>query len=190
MWLEAILTKDDIRDIFAQFTPFEIRLGENGRLLLASPTEISMIPDEGVSVVCEATIHWPVLGFDVPVHMHGLTVLIHPMVRPDADGRYGILAFTLQIDHAGVSLLPAVIDDHVRSLLNRELEEKHVELAWNFGNTLSHVFNLPAALASAAALSLKVGLGTVKVTDQAIGFAVEFGAEVQPRVGTLDRRSA
>jgi hypothetical protein len=190
MWLEAILTKDDVRDVFAQFTPLEIRLGENGKLLLASPKEVSMIPGEGVSVVCDATLHWPVLGIDIPVHMRGLTVLIHPIVRPDPDCRCGVLAFTLQVNHAGVSLLPSVVDGRVTSLLNEELLKKHIELSWDFGRTLTHVFAMPEALASAAALSLNVIAGTVKITDDAIGFAVGMGAEVQPRLGTLDRRSA
>ena len=152
MWLEAILTTADLRDVLGQFAPLEIRLGSDGKLLLASPTEVSLIPGEGIGVVCDATLHWPVLGVDLPVHMRGLTVLIHPTVRPGPNGSCDVLAFTLQIDRAGVSILPAVVDDRVTSLLNQELVKKHVELAWNFGKTLSHVFQLPAFLASAAAL--------------------------------------
>jgi hypothetical protein len=190
MWLEAILTTSDLQDTIQQFSPLEIRLGDNGKLLLASPTRVSLTAGEGMAVVCEATLHWPVLGVDLPVHMHGLSVLVRPEVRPAPDGTCDVLAFTLQIDRAGVSILPHIIDDKVTSLLNEELAKKHVELAWNFGETLTHVFALPAALASAAALALKVGGGTVKITDRAIGFAVNFTAEVRPRVGALERRSA
>jgi hypothetical protein len=182
MWLEAILTKDDLRDVFDQFAPLEIRLGDSGRLVLESPTEVSINPGSGVGVVCDATLHWPVLGVDLPVRMRGLTVLLHPTVRPRPDGSCGALVFTLQIDRTGVSLLPAVFDARVTSLLNRELAENHAALEWNFGKTLSHVFQLPAALASAATLSLEVIAGSVKTTDDAVGFAVGFRAEVHPRV--------
>jgi hypothetical protein len=181
MWLEAILTKDDLRDVFEQFAPLEIRLGESGRLILESPSEVSMNPGSGVGVVCDATLHWPVLGVDLPVRMRGLTVLLHPTIQPRPDGRCGALVFTLQIDHTGVSLLPAVFDARVTSLVNRELAERHAALEWNFGKTLSHVFALPAALVSAGTLSLKVHAGSVKTTSEALGFAVGFLAEVQPR---------
>lgn len=181
MWLEAILTKDDLRDVFEQFAPLEIRLGDSGRLILESPTDVSVIPGSGVGVVCDATLHWPVLGVDLPVRMRGLTVLLHPTIQPRPDGGCGALVFTLQIDRTGVSLLPAAFDARVTSLLNRELAESHAALEWNFGKTLSHVFALPAALASAGTLSLKVHAGSVKTTGDALGFAVGFRAEVQPR---------
>jgi hypothetical protein len=190
MWLEAILTTDDLREVLEQFSPLEIRLGDNGKLLLASPTRVSLTAGEGMSVVCEATLHWPVLGVDLPVHMHGLSVLVRPSVRPAPDGTCDVLAFTLQIDRAGVSILPHILDDKVTSLLNEELAKKHVELAWNFGKTLTHVFSLPDALASAAALALKVSGGSVRVTEAAVGFAVNFTAEVRPRGGTVEGRSA
>ena len=159
-------------------------------MLLASPTRVSLSAGEGMAVVCEATLHWPVLGIDLPVHMHGLSVLVRPSVRPAPDGTCDVLAFTLQVDRTGVSILPDIIDDKVTSMLNEELAKKHIELAWNFAATLSHVFALPDALASASAIALKVGGGTVKVTDHAIGFAVNFTAEVRPRVGAAERRSS
>jgi hypothetical protein len=67
-------------------------------------------------------------------------------------------------------------------MVNEELVKKHVELAWNFGETLSHVFSLPEVLVSTAAFGLKVDAGRVKVTDTALGFAVSFGTEVTRRV--------
>jgi hypothetical protein len=190
MWMEAILTTSDLQDTLQQFSPLEIRLGENGKLLLASPTRVSLTAGEGMAVVCDATLHWPVLGVNLPVHMHGLSVLVRPSVRPAPDGTCDVLAFTLQIDRAGVSILPHIIDDKVASLLNEELAKKHVELAWNFAETLTHVFSLPDALASASALALNVAGGTVRVTDHAMGFAVNFTTEVTPRIAAQERRSA
>jgi|HubBroStandDraft_1064217.scaffolds.fasta_scaffold01911_2 hypothetical protein len=190
MWLEAILTKEDLQDVLGQFAPLEIRLGDSGKLVLATPTDVSLIEGEGMGIECDATLHWPVLGIDLPVNLRRLRVLVRPTVRPGPDGACDVLAFTLHVDRTGVAPLPDALDDRVTSLLNKELEKKHVELAWNFAGTLSHVFSLPAALASAAALSLNVKAGTVKVTGITIGFAVDFEVEVQPRLGTLERRSA
>jgi hypothetical protein len=179
VWLEAILTGEDIRDILERFSPLEIRLGENGRLCLARPTEVSVVPGQGVVVICEATLHWPVLGVNVPVTMHGLTMLIHPAVEEHSEG--AALVFTLQIDRAGVSALH-FIDDRVTALVNDELVRKHVELSWNFSKALSHVFRLPGALLSTEALGLRVTAGMVKIADGALGFAVRFEAEVKRRI--------
>jgi hypothetical protein len=190
MRLEAILTRDDLEGLLGKFAPLEVLLGDSGRCVLTAPARVTLIPGKGMSVICDATLYWPVLRVDVPVHMRGLSVLIHPGVRPSADGKSAVLAFTLQIDRTGVSVLPGAIDDRVTSLLNVELVKKHVELSWDFGRTLSHVFALPAALASAAALSLIVSQGTIFVTDSAVVLAVDFDADVRRADGLLERRSA
>jgi hypothetical protein len=52
------------------------------------------------------------------------------------------------------------------------------------------VFSLPAGLVSAAALGVRVESGTTRVTENDVRLVVEFGAEVQKRVGATDRRSA
>jgi hypothetical protein len=179
MWLEAILTREDLQDIAARFAPLELRLGDNGSLLLVEPREVALIADRGIALKCDATLHWPVLGFDVPVSLHGLTVLILPSVEDRPDG--ATLVFRLQIDHAGVAMLPSFFDHGVTARLNQELEAKHVELAWNFVDTLSHVFKLPPSLASAAAFSIKATAGRVKATETALGLAVDFEAAVKPR---------
>jgi hypothetical protein len=179
VWLEATLTTEDIHEILGQFSPLEIQLGENGRLSLARPTKVSVVQGKGIGVVCDATLHWPVLGVNVPVTMHGLTMLIHPGIEKNSEGE--VLVFTLQIDHAGVSALH-FIDDRVTAHLNEELVKKHVGLSWNFGKTLTHVFRLPEALLSTEALGLKVTCGTVKITEGALRFAVDFAAEVKRRI--------
>jgi hypothetical protein len=180
MWIEAVFTNDDLLDVLRRFSPLEIRLGETGTLALASPATVSTIVDEGIGVVCDATLHYPVLGIELPVHMNGLTVLIHPAVvdLPGAAGQ--ALVFTLQIDHTGLALLPQLFDHSVTKLVNEELVKKHFELSWNFHDTLSHVFQLPAAL-SVASLGLKVTAGKVKITANAVGFAVCFDTQVEKR---------
>jgi hypothetical protein len=180
MWLEAILTNDDLLDVLRGFSPLEIRLGETGSLALASPSTVSTILDEGIGVVCDATLHYPVLGIDLPVHMHSLTVLIHPAVVDLPAGAGQALVFTLQIDHTGLVLLPHRFDQSVTKRVNEELVKRHFELSWNFHETLSHVFQLPAAL-SVASLGLKVTGGKVKITADSLGFAVCFDTQVQKR---------
>jgi hypothetical protein len=179
MWLEAIFTTEDLHQVLLQFAPMEFRLGDSGRLLLVDPSDVTLIPDKGLAVVCEATLHWPLLGIDVPVNVHRLLLLIHPAVEHRAEGDF--LVFSLRIEHADVGILPRFVDDKITSMVNEELVKKHVELAWNFKKTLSHVFALPDALVSAAALGLTVVEGRVKVTESALGLAVSFDATVTRR---------
>src|SRR5882672_1746175 len=153
MWLEAILAREDLQEIAERFSPLKILLGDSGSLLLVDPRDVSLIADAGIAVKCDATLHWPVLGFDVPVSMHGLTVHILPGVEQRPDG--ATLVFRLQIDHAGVAMLPAFFDHGVTARVNQELEGKHVQLAWNFVEALSHVFKLPPSLASASSFSIR-----------------------------------
>src|SRR3984957_9329717 len=180
MWLEAILTREDLQAVVERFAPLTILLGESGSLLLVAPPDLTLRPDKGIALSCDATLHWPVLGFDVPVSMHGLLVHILPLVEQRPDG--ATLVFRLQIDHTGVAMLPSFFDHGVTAKINQELEQKHIELAWNFVDTLSHVFKLPPSLASAAGFALRATAGRVKATEVALGLAVEFEASVQPRV--------
>jgi hypothetical protein len=180
MWLEAILTKADLETVLQQFSPLKILLGDNGSLLLAEPKEVSLVPDQGIEVVCDATLHWPILGFDLPVALRGLTVRVLPVV--DKAARGSPLVFRLELDHAGVVLLPAIIDNRVTALVNEELQKKHVELSWNFIETLTHEFELPAAIASAASISLVAIDGMVKANGSALGLAVRFETTVRRRL--------
>ena len=178
MWLEAILTKRDLETVLQQFAPLTIRLGDGGRLLLAEPTEV-LLSEGGLGVVCSATVHWPILGFDVPVALNGLTLRVLPVVETTLAG--SPLVFRLQIDHTGVAVLPAMLDGRVTAMINEELQRKRVELSWKFIETLSHAFGLPDSLLSAASISLVARAGAVKATDKALGLAVEFTTEVHPR---------
>jgi hypothetical protein len=179
MWLEAIFTKADLEMVLAQFSPLKILLGDNGSLLLAEPTEVVLIPDEGIGVVCDVTLHWPVLGFDVPVAFRGLTVRILPVVEVTATGTP--LVFRVQLDHTGMAILPSILDHRVTAMVNEELQKKHVELSWNFMETLTHEFRLPAAIASAASISLVAVDGMAKATSKALGLAVRFETAVRRR---------
>ena len=98
MWLEAILTRQDLQEVVEKFSPLKIVLGDSGSLLLVGPCEVSLTPDQGVAVKCDGTLRWPVLGFDVPVSMHGLLVHVLPSVEERPDG--SMLVFRL---HSGTS---------------------------------------------------------------------------------------
>jgi hypothetical protein len=189
MWLEAILTREDLLDAFCKLSPLEIRFGQSGTLNLSAPTAVAMNPGKSVAIVCDAALHVPVLGVNIPVHMHGLTIELLVSVR-DAPGNEGqeeecghgqVLQLGLRIDHAGVAHLPNLLDEGVTKIVNAELAKNHVAFAWNFHDTLTRSFAAPAALATIAKLGLRVTGGRVRVTEDALGFAVGFDREVEKR---------
>jgi hypothetical protein len=176
MWLEAILLKDDLAALLAEFTPITIRLGDDGELFLSDPREISLVSDVGLRFVCTAKVHWSVLGIAVHITIHSVTALF----RPELAERDGVrkLVFRVEIEHADFAGLPTMVDNHLTELVNRELSAKQVELAWNYTATLSHVFDLPDALRPLERLELTVEGAKVKATPDALGLAIQIGARV------------
>jgi hypothetical protein len=181
MWLDAVLTKDDLQSVFEQFAPLTIRLGESGELTLDAPSDVTFDSKSGVRVVCSARLQWSILGLHVPVTIHSLIALITPVIeRPGADDE--ALVFKLSLEHADIAALPALFDNRVTALVNEELVKKQVELSWQFRTLLDHVFVLPQALESAASLALRVRGSVVKTTSDALGFAVHLKIEVRRRL--------
>jgi hypothetical protein len=179
MWAEAIFTKEDLEEVTGQLFPLRIDLGEGKSVLLTDRRDLALLPEVGLRMTITAEIHWPVLGVHVPVSVRSATLEIRPEIVEGPAGQ--TLAFKLHLDDVDISILPAFVDHGIVDLVNKELEAKHVELAWGFTKTLSHSFDLPEALASAGALDLVAASGRVKVTSEALALAVLVHARVEPR---------
>jgi hypothetical protein len=179
MWLEAVLSKDDLRKVAAEFAPLTVRLGEEGELSLGVPSDVSLVPDKGLRIACGARLHWPLLGISVPITITLLTVIVRPVVEKQSDG--DALVFHLELEHADFAMIPSALDTRVTERVNKELAAKHIELAWTFSHTLSHVFPLPAVLKTAASFGLEVAWGEVRVTTEALVFAISFKAVIRRR---------
>jgi hypothetical protein len=182
MWAEAIFLKADLEEVTGELFPLRIVLGEGGSggtVLLTDRRDLALLPGVGLRMTVTAEIQWPVLGVPVPVSIRAATLEVRPEIveRPQGPS----LAFKLHLDEVDVAAFPAAVDRGVVGIVNRELEDKHVELAWGFTKTLSHAFDLPEAMASAGVLDLCAVSGRVKVTSEALALAVLFRARVEPR---------
>jgi hypothetical protein len=176
MWLEAVLQLEDLDRLLAQFAPLTIALGA-GRLHLSDPSPCELVPDVGLRVVCKAKVHWPMLGIDVPVTAHSLSVLLRLEVARvlEAD----VLVFKLEIENVDLAGIPGVFDRRITEMVNAELVRKEVGLTWAFARALTHSFELPAWLEPAASLGLTVVAGRVKIVGKGIGLAVQFESSVK-----------
>jgi hypothetical protein len=183
MWVEAVLSKDDLVSLTAQIVPLTIRLDSHGGaaqyIELATATDLALVADQGLRMTTQARIHWPVLGITVPIKIDPLGVMIKPrIVKTRGEDA---LSFTLEIEHAEFAGVPAFGDRAITDKINSELRERHVDLAWAFSATLSHRFNLPALLEPLDSLALNVAWGKVRITDEAMVLAISFHAEVSRR---------
>jgi len=178
MWLEAILTLEDLEGVIREAAPFTIRLGADGELAISEPSEVTLVADEGLRVACKAKLHWSVLGIPVPLTIDKVTMLVTPAIV-EREGQ-GVLAFKFQIEHVDLGVLASVMDRSLTSLVNKELES-HDDLAWRFAKTLSVKPKLPPVFEDLASLDLDVAWGKVRITAEALVFAVSFRTTVQRR---------
>ena len=130
MWLDAVVTSGDLQKVVDQLTPATIPLGERGHLFFDAPAEVSLVADRGARIRCHAKLLWPVLGIDVAVTIRSMTLLIVPSIEL-RDGER-VIVFTPEVDALDLALLPDVGDAEVRAYINRELQERRIELPWNY----------------------------------------------------------
>jgi len=136
---------------------------------------VSIVVDLGLRVTCNAAIRWPVLGIDVPIDVPSITMTLGLSMGPEGEH---VLAFRPQVEAIDVSWIPEVFDRRIVEKINQELQEKHLEIAWRFAQTLSHRFALPGFLRPIAALDLGVVSGKVRIRDEAMVMAVTFKTHV------------
>jgi hypothetical protein len=176
MWVEAVLLRDDLDRLVAQFAPMTIPIGA-GHLLLSDPSPCVPVPDVGLRVECKARVHWPVLGIPVPITVHSLTMLVRPEVAAGARG--SVLVFKLEIEAMDLAGIPAVLAPRITGMVNDELARRQVELSWDFGSALTHSFHLPESMQPLGSLDLTVLAGRVMIRSDGIGLAVQLDSAVQ-----------
>jgi hypothetical protein len=141
--------------------------------------DLSLVPERGLRLTCQADVRWPVLGIELPIRLETLTALLTPAVTGPGD----TLSFSLHIEDLDLATVPAVLDRTIADKLNVELAKHDVDLAWKFARTLSHRFEFPSSLEPVDGLDLRVRWGKVRVTGEAMVMAVSF----QPSVMRHDR---
>jgi hypothetical protein len=189
MPLQVVLEKDAVVGALHELLPLRIHLdprvrgkpNPNGRYIqLDVPTLIELVEGQGVRVACSAEIRWVVAGLPVPLRLHRVQLVLRPKVRRDpAAGNSLCLAFELRIEHADLSGVPSFLDDQLVELINGELRQRPLLLAWRMGQSLSHRFVIPPVLEPIDALGLEVADASVSVGADAIRMAIDFYLTVE-----------
>jgi len=174
MWVEAVLSKEDLTQVVGDFLPTTIRLGEDGELHLEDPSDVKLVENDGLYIRCHGRVKWAVLGLTVPVTVKGVAAILSPSILSTPEGDK--LAFSVRIEDLDLALVPGILDDQIAGKLNAALAE--APLVWNFTETLSHVFNLPPALHAPQSIGLRVQWGKARVTEDALVLVVSFHADI------------
>jgi hypothetical protein len=181
MWLDAIVTQADLQTLVNQLTPATLPLGEKGHLYFDAPVDVTLVPDRGLRIQCHAKVMYPVLGIDVAVTIHSMSILVVPGIEVRDGDR--VIVLTPEVEVIDLALLPNVGDSEVRAFLNRELFQKRVELPWNYRETLDHSFALPEWFRSASEFAIRTNGASIKVTSETLGLAIGFKASIEPTSG-------
>lgn len=173
MFVEAVVTHEELRSLFATALPLKIVLDETDgshSLALEEITELVLSPNQGARLTCSAVLRWPLLGIDAPLHLRSLRILLVPEVAPSSTGE--ALTFRAALEHLGISGVPGALDDAISLAINARLAARHLELSWDFSRTFACTVPLPKLLEPLASLSTSAAWGKVKITEEALVFAI------------------
>jgi hypothetical protein len=174
MWIEAIISKEDLVTVLNQLLPVKIHLDDNDKtnrwLYLDRATEIELVAEKGLRVACPAEIKWSIMGVDVPIRLHTMKVMLRPEIVKKSRG--DILVFNIELEEADIKGIPALVDHGIMNAVNAALAGK--ELAWDFTKTLTQTVGMPKLLDPIDSLSINVGWGKKRVDAEALVLAVSF----------------
>lgn len=183
MWLEAIISQEDLVQVMGEFLPVKIFLdqsevGEGERkkdepersLLLHTASQVTLVPDEGVRVTCPAELTWSIAGVSPTMKIDALQVMIRPRVVEKNKGH--VLEFGMEVEEADFHVLPGFIDDTIAKAVNAALATKKPD--WNFTKTLTRTVGLGKMFDPVESLKIEVQWGKTKMGGEALGLVVSF----------------
>jgi hypothetical protein len=183
MWLEAIISQEDLVQALAQFLPVKIHLDQredaDGKpekdepersLFLDTPTQVVLVAEQGIRVVCPAELTWSIAGMSPSMKIDSLQVMILPEVVERNKGC--VLEFGMQVEVADFHALPSFIDATIVKAINAALTTK--KPGWNFTETLTRTVGLGRMFEPVEALKLEVAWGKTKIGAEALGLVVSF----------------
>jgi hypothetical protein len=177
MWLQAIITADDLMHALAELTPTRIRLDDDDpdrAFELDPPTEVRFRANEGAVVRTSARLRWDVIGIKLPVTLRSVQVLLIPSIECDAQGN-DLLVLQARIEEVDLTALPGFLDSALKDRINAALERPSSFVRWRFIRTLDFHFHLPQSVQPERDLHLAARWGATRVSEQGFVMAASFG---------------
>ncbi len=177
MWLEAIITHEDLVQVLKEFLPVKIYLHHEGDevltdrwLLLQPATEVALVAGDGLHVTCPAELTWGIAGMSPSVKIDALRVVIRPKITEVHKGN--VLELHLQVEEAALHSLPDFVDAAIVRAINAALATR--KLAWNFTETLTRKVGFGKMFDPIEAISIQVLWGKQRLDAAALALVVSF----------------
>jgi hypothetical protein len=180
MHILARLEEATLKSILDELLPVTIMLdrGADPRWVAIEPTrQVDFVAGQGLRLSTGGRIHWVVGGVPVDATLHHAQVMLRPEIVPDKHG--GRLVFRPSLESADLKNVPGWLDRGIVALINRQLESRGDELAWDFGRTLGLSVGLPPTLVGLQALQLAVANAAVAVTADAFELTLMLSLHFQ-----------
>ena len=181
MHIIARLEEATLRELLDELLPVTILLddeGKEGRWVAIEPARtVDFVAGEGLRLVAGGRIRWIAAGVPVEATLHSARILLRPVIAEDKHG--GRLVFRPSLEEADLKNVPGIFDRGIVALVNKQLEGRGDQIAWDFGRSLALSVALPPALDGLESLQLSVRNGQVTVTDHAIELALSLSMHFQ-----------
>ncbi|HEX7602740.1 MAG TPA: hypothetical protein VF316_14085 [Polyangiaceae bacterium] len=176
MWLQATFTTADLAHAFERICPAHVRIDEDRWIDIARPTTLELIDGIGVRLITEARIRWTVIGIDVPITVKEAEIFLVPRLV-EVDG-HTVLELTPRLGDFDLKFVPHLVDEGIATRINEALVNERGAMQLDFAKMLDWMVPLPKALAPADSVHLQAKWAEFRIADDAITFAVSFGADV------------
>lgn len=141
--------------------------GREGRWVrVDKASTVDFVAGQGLRLVSAGQIRWVTAGVPLEATLHSVTLMLRPQVVADKHG--GRLVFRPSLEAADLKNVPSLLDRGVVALVNRQLESRGQDMAWDFGRTLSLAVPVPALLEGIDSIQLDARNAVVTVTGEAI----------------------
>jgi hypothetical protein len=183
MWLEAIITQEDLVQVLGEFLPVKIFLDQEGTgegekkndqpersLMLHTATRVELVPEQGFRIRCPAEVTWSIAGMNPTMKIDELRVMIRPRVVEKNKGN--VLEFAIEVEEADFHSLPGFLDNTVVKAINTALIAK--QPAWNFTETLTRKVDIAKFFDPVEALKIEVLWGKTKMGAETFGLVISF----------------
>jgi hypothetical protein len=180
MFLQANLELQDLKAAVDRITPLVLRLSDVDHprhgLRIERPDRVELVPGQGLRIVATVHLDWTVAGVHVPITATSAEVLLIPAVVLK-DGHQE-LQFSFQLEAIDLRHVPDILDESIIERVNKGLEADDSKLSWNFLETLTFGFDMPARLESVNKITLAAQQGMVRITAEGFYLAVSYQADV------------
>jgi hypothetical protein len=170
MHIVARLEEATLRELLDELLPVTILLddeGKEGRWVAIEPaTRVDFVAGQGLRLEAGGRIRWIVAGVPIEATLQSAHILLGPIIVPGEHG--GRLVFRPSLEDADLKNIPGFVERGIAALVNRQLESRGDQIAWDFGRSLTLSVPVPPTLDGVASLQLSVQNGHVNVTDNAI----------------------